>query len=360
MAMKSYDKKISISVRKYPSGKSVIQIRRLPIKIYGDKIISTGDEPTEQNIQKYKIGGLDEWKKITNPQSPETFRKFAVDVLIIINANVSKTTKLDRENRLEKYIYPTFGDVALDDITSKDIEIWQSKLKVQKGADYAIRCKYLFKRILNKAVAEGKLKSNPIEATEIIKSNKKSIREIYTKDEIRAMLSASTGWLRLFILIRAYCGLRSAEMVGLKWSDFDFNQKTILVCRSIRWGRILPPKGQNRVVHIPTIVYEALLEHKEQSTSDWVFVSERYNTYWSDCSVINRNYFQPLLEKLNIKYKSFYSLRHSFATYSLINKRSSVSLQYELGHKKHSTLDFYIKYVEEIRGAENIDDFLDF
>lgn len=342
--MKSNDKKVSISIRKYKD-REVIQLRRLPIAKYGDKKIVTGDAPTRENLDRYRVNGWAEFQRLTQKQQEITFESFCVSALDIINAGVSEAEVDDRNRHLQNYIFPTFGKMSVDEITSQQIEVWQSRLMSQKGADYSRRVKYLFKRLLSRAVVHGYIASNPAYGTEEIKGDSKKIREIYSLDEISLMIKHSNGWLKVFIMVRVYLGVRSHESIALKWSDFDFEQKRVKICRGIRFGRFTGAKGKERFVDVPPTLLNALLELKKDSKSEWVFVSSR-GDYWGDCSSINRKHFKPLLKRVGVKYKSFYSLRHSYATLSLVGGQALPYVSKQLGHEKVSTTtNFYIKYV---------------
>lgn len=357
--MKSNDGKISISTRKYKN-KSVIQLRRLPIKKYGDKKVSTGDEPNEYNFEKYKQGGLKEWQRLTDKDEALIFKEFCEKEKLLIYADVSHTTEVDYENKLHQYIYPRFGHMALSEIDTDSVQIWQGELKKQKGSDFARRTKELFKRFLTKAVNKKHLGVNVISSSKPIKRDDLQQREIYSKEEIALMLDGSDGWLRVFIIVRVYLGLRSNEMVGMMWKDIDFQRSSIQIERGIRWGRFVLPKGGKRVVGIPTTALEALKEQRKNSSCEYVFCTKRHNNYWSDCSYINRRHFQPLLKRVGVKYKSFYSLRHSYATYSLVSGVDLVHVSNNMGHKKISTTtDFYLKHVSSIISVEKTDNIFD-
>ena len=348
--MKSEDKKVSISIRKLKN-KEVLQLRRLPIT-KKDKKILTGDAPTEENWQKYIQGGLVEWQRLTNPVNDITFAFFAERALQEFNAHVTKDTKNDREKHLREYINPTFGNLLIRDLTYSMVNPWQESIKAQKGADYARRVKSLFGRIIRLAIVRGQIANDITIGSARIKGDSKKIREIYSKEEINLMISESTGWLRLFIVVRAYLWLRSAETIGIKWDDVDWMRRTIHIQRGIRWGRFKKVKGGNRVIEIPPIVLEALQEHKKTSTSDWIFTTDRHNDYWGDCANINTRHFQPFLKKIGIRYKTSYSLRHTGATFTLFTSGDWVGTQVKLGHRKLSTTtDFYIKPVSIIGSA---------
>jgi integrase len=125
-------------------------------------------------------------------------------------------------------------------------------------------------------------------------------------------------------------------------------------------GKILPPKTGERTIDLPTAPMEELTKLKEKSESEWVFVSSS-GSHWGDCSYINRRHFQPLLKKIGIKYKSFYSLRHCYATYSLVGGQPLPYVSKQLGHKdSRTTLQSYLKYSEDIGGIEKTDKILKF
>jgi integrase len=353
--MKSNDKKISISIRKNKNGE-VIQLRRLPIT-KKDRKISTGDEPTYANIQKYIDGGLEEWKRLANPVKDVTFAEFAKEALKEFNEHVCKDTLRDREKHLKEFINPTFGDILLSDVSHTMVNPWQKRIKAQKGADYARRVKELFSRIIKHAVLHGHLAIDITLGSSVITGDSSKPREIYSKYEVNEMIEKSEGWLHVFIIVRAYLWLRSAEAVGLKWSDIDFVRETIHIKRGIRWGKFVDVKGGDRVIDIPPTALKALKEHKKQSTSDWVFATKRFNSYWSDCANINRRHFQPFLKKIGIRYKSFYSLRSTGATLALAKSSDWTGTMVMLGHKKLSTTtDYYIKPVQAQKSANNAEE----
>ena len=353
--MKSNDGKVSISIRKFTHS-SVIQLRLLPIGKH-DKKISTGKEPNEDNMAYFKTMGLLAWEELVNKKKkPLTFREFTPMALTKMNVGVRVRTAKDNEGKINKHLMPFFGDMLLKDIDSDVIEEWQDFMRVNKrSSNLTGRCKNLLERILKRAITSKLILTNEVANAEHVKSypNENLLpREIYTKDEIKKMLSLSTGWLRVFIVVRFYLGLRSNEVIGLKWEDVDFESEKVSVLRGIIFGEIAPPKKGVRVVDLPLEAKSALLEHKESSETEWVFVNSR-GTHWGDCSYVNRRHFQPFLKRIGIKYKSFYSFRHCFVTYNILGDNDVPYVAKQAGHKNvKQTLDAYLKYAPGIGGVE--------
>ncbi len=356
--MKSNDKKVSISIRKLKNNE-VIVLRKLPIG-KDDVKVSTGKQPTKENLEFYRVNGWIEFQKLTTKENKIFFRALVKEALLVIDASVRASTSQDRESKVNQYLLPYFGSMQLEEITAKRIEQWQIEMIRAKGENLTRRCKNLLHRILDRAVVYGYMTANPITVTATIKNREKSKREIYSKEEIALMLRAANGWLKVFILVRVYLGLRSNEMVGLKWEDIDFDKHKVHVRRGIRFGTIAPPKTGARTIDLPSAPAIELQKLKAQSHSEWVFVSSR-NDYWGDCGYINRRHFQPFLESIGVEYKSFYSLRHSYTTYSIIGGQPLPYVSKQLGHRdSRTTLQSYLKYSDDIGGREKTDEIFKF
>ena len=59
-------------------------------------------------------------------------------------------------------------------------------------------------------------------------------------DDMRLVLGELTEPYRTMVLIAACLGLRASEIIGLQWGDFNWEQLTLLVRRSVVHGRVGP------------------------------------------------------------------------------------------------------------------------
>ena len=280
-----------------------------------------------------------------------TFNEFAYVAVSQMALGAKKSTKQDLESRLTRFLIPHFGNIEIKKITPLLIERWQSDLIVTKGADITRRTKQLLKNIFNRAIVHGIIEDNPTFPTSKIRDRQTKPREIYSKDEVSLMLKGSNGWLNLFILTMVSLGLRSSEMIHIKFSDIDFKNKKIHIQGNIRFGKFsLPKNGLKRWVDIPENLLREFKEaYKERLKAtpyrDYIFITNK-GLYWSDTSCITRRYFKPLLERIGVKYKGLYSLRHTYATLSLQGGQKIGYISKQLGHKDIKvTMDYYIKYL---------------
>jgi len=293
-----------------------------------------------------------------------SLNEFVTLALKQMNRAVKNVTIKDREQKVNAYILPYFGDMPIIKITALHVEEWQYNLFKLRGSDLIRRAKQLLRRILDRAIVYGIIKHNPVIATDIIRDKKIDNREVYTKDEVTLIINNAEPWLSLFVQTMVSLGLRSGEVIALKFNDIDFKQRVIKVERSIRKGIIGSTKtGETRFIDIPLELNNKLLNfyHAQKNKSEWVFTHSRSGEHYKDCSYITRRHFKPLLEHLGIKYKSLYSLRHTYATLSLQGGQNINYVSKQLGHKDiKTTLDYYVKYLHDDKNIIKADEILAF
>jgi integrase len=73
------------------------------------------------------------------------------------------------------------------------------------------------------------------------------------RDDLEALLAASSPPARLAFEVAAFAGLRASEVRGLRWSDVDLRARTLTVRRGITLGIETTPKSHHhRVVPLAT------------------------------------------------------------------------------------------------------------
>ncbi|MBD3202737.1 tyrosine-type recombinase/integrase [Candidatus Woesearchaeota archaeon] len=175
----------------------------------------------------------------------------------------------------------------------------------------------------------------------------KKLPVILSKNEIEKMiLSTNNLTHRLIIQIGYAAGLRSSEIINLKWKDIDFNRNLI----HIKTG-----KGKkDRIVMLSQRVKKSLQNFFSEKNG-YVFITTRGGKY-------TQRTIQKIIEntakKAGIKKKiSPHTLRHSFATHLLEKGTDIRYIRDLLGHSDISTTLIYTK--ESNRNLSNIKSPLD-
>ena len=136
------------------------------------------------------------------------------------------------------------------------------------------------------------------------------------------------------------CGLRSIDIVNLKFENVSFKNRTI---------KIKQIKTQKEItLPIPIITLNAIYNYvknvRPNSSSEYIFISFQMPFDRLSRNVCDRSF--SLIQKLNgilpDEYKGFHICRKTYAS-SIINRTRDVDITaYSLGHSDNSTVDDYI------------------
>lgn len=142
------------------------------------------------------------------------------------------------------------------------------------------------------------------------------------------------------IVICLYTGLRIGELLALTWNDIDFDNGLLKINKEVYKIKqngvyetiIDKPKTKSsaRIIPIPKVLLAKLKELKKKSKYEHI-ISTNKNTI-----VGTRSYqrtYENILKRLNIQYKNFHSLRHTFATRAVEIGIDVKSLAEIMGHK---------------------------
>lgn len=205
----------------------------------------------------------------------------------------------------------------------------------------------------------------------------------YYRVHKKPMIELANGWyhkIELVVLLTAFYGLRRSEVIGLKWSAFDFNHNcfsirhTVTTC-NVKGERVTikkdKAKNKSSLRTYPLIPFlkERLLEAKKQQEENRKLCGRAYNKEYLGyvCvdvigNLIKPNYvsstFGKLLAKNNLRHIRFHDLRHTCASLLLANGVPMEQVKEWLGHSEISTtVDIYghLQYATKKQSAAAIE-----
>ena len=208
------------------------------------------------------------------------------------------------------------------------------------------------------------LVSNPCKKTiksDIGKPSEK--KEALTIETQKLFLQAIVGYSYenqfRFIL---QTGLRTGELIGLRWSDIDFDNRTLKVERTMEYRykvgvwQIGPPKSKSGFRSIP-LTEEAIRILKDQKARNesLEYISPKWEDVVFLCRkgtpVKNSTYDTGLFkycDRIGIPRFSMHILRHTFATRCIEGGMKPKTLQKILGHSNIGiTMNLYVHITEE-------------
>lgn len=175
--------------------------------------------------------------------------------------------------------------------------------------------------------------------------NKKTLIKIISEEDILRITSreyTNSSEIRAYaiFLLGIKCGLRSVDIVNLKFRNISFKDRIL---------KIVQIKTQKEIVlPIPVIALNAIYNYvknvRPKSSSEYIFIS-----FHVPFENLNRKICESafdIIKKLNgidpNKYKGFHICRKTYAS-SIINRTKDVDITaYSLGHSDNSTIDEYI------------------
>jgi integrase len=135
----------------------------------------------------------------------------------------SPTTRAVTESRLRLYVRPWFGDKPINRIGAADIRRWQAHLAGSTGRATLMQCRSLVLRILQFAVDEGAIDTNPVRKVPSPR-RRADPEQVLDQAKRRALTPEEAGRLLakfpLFWWDHVLCllgtGLRFGELAGLR------------------------------------------------------------------------------------------------------------------------------------------------
>ncbi len=268
------------------------------------------------------------------------------------------STHLDYYNGYFNHIKKKFGTKSLDEIKPSDIELWQNSLLKKGLSPRRIRTlRTILTTMYSDAIKDGIVIVSPLSMVKVPKAQKVEILP-FSLDEIKQLISNAEGQIKNFIALAFFTGMRSGEMIGLRWSDINFDKNEISITRAIKMGEISTPKTENsmRVIDIINYLVPYLRNQFELTgeNKSYVFLNDKEEHFY-DIKRIRETHWRKILMNCGFEYRPIYHTRHTFATIMLEHNEDILWVSNMLGHTDSTmTLSKYARYIkrEHVKRAQ--------
>lgn len=261
-------------------------------------------------------------------------------------------------------ILPKWGSHNASDLTTPDLRAWIADLSTELSPKSVRNCVGFFSSVLGRAADDELIKSNPLRPirlkTLLPKRSKSDTSKVdpFNDVEISTILNACPSPEEKALFQFAFSsGLRTGELIAIKWEHIDWLSKTIHVQDNIVSGETgtvekTTKTDLERSVPILPGALEALETMKplSQLLRGYIFLYPNKRIRWRDEHQI-RDRWKIILRKAGVRYRNPYQTRHTFASRLLMAGEQELLVAKLLGH---STVEMvrkhYGKYIAQPEG----------
>lgn len=267
--------------------------------------------------------------------------------------DLEHTTEIDYDRAIRNTLLPAFGSIMLRDLTRSTVKDW-----IAGHAD--LSAKRLnnvlspLRQMLAEAFEDGHIETNPMEGLRIRLRRKDAaaadVVDPYTPAEIAAIADKATGQFRNMVQFWVATGLRTSEVIALRWADVDLVHGAVHIRAAFVRGKRKAPKTAtgNRVVTLLPPALAALRAQREHTQAKGGVVFENPATLqpWETDKQIREWHWRPLLARAGVRYRGPRQLRHTYASTMLSAGENVMWVAQQMGHKDWSiTARTYARFI---------------
>ena len=309
--------------------------------------------------------------------------------------SIRPSTYINYEGYVYNHISPELGDFPVQNITPVMVQNFYNQKFESGRADgggglsaKTIRNMHnMLHQSFEQAKINGMIMHNPADGAVIPRQEKKEMRVLSVQEQKDLISVLHRHRLGFAILFDLATGLRIGELCALKWSDVNFNKRTVKISRTlqrIKKSMLEKVSGENstaimegnvktnsgfREIPLPDKIFEKLIEHRGLQFAEM----KLHEPFYRDNGYIfamplgtcvephtMRDALDFLLDAAGIEHANFHALRHTFATRAIENGVNVKTLSDILGHSQvqitmdlycHSSLDLMRDGMDRVMGV---------
>lgn len=259
---------------------------------------------------------------------------------------------------IQKYVLPFFSKTGNERITKLSSTQFAKSIRDNDLLSQSYKKKLLtiFKTALREMLKGTDEFFSITEAVKLPKAENAEI-QVFSINEQRLIENAALYYedvKALGILLCFYTGIRIGELCALKYSDLDFEARTMHITKTVSRIKNYRPEGKKTILLVGTTKSQKSV--RNIPLPDFLMrLSYERNMQWTkgDCYLLSgtntptdpRTYqklYKKVLKSAGVKDRKFHAIRHTFATRALELGIDIKTLSEILGHSSVSiTLNVY-------------------
>lgn len=254
------------------------------------------------------------------------------------------STIYNYETQIKKWIHPHWHSKEIRTITKSDVyEVMFEKCKDIVSPNNRKTILKMVKRLFELAYEEGAIERNPCNGIQVKLAEVE--QKVLTNSEVDIFLREAKLTHHKFYPIWAMAlmtGMRSGELFAMKWSDVDFDARTISVNKqwSSRNGLGPTKSGRSRIVPISDSLLTFLKELRFKTEAHQENILPHYRDWQNGEQARVTREFCLAIGITPIK---FHDLRATFITNLLARGETLARVMSLVGHSQLKTTNGYLR-----------------
>lgn len=318
-------------------------------------LVVHGSRELAEKVERKKMSARDENRHL-DVKREVNFRMSALIERYRQQYGVKKRSA-GRERSVLEGIRKEMGRLFVREVEGPAVDGWYRKLTEEKGLTpgTAVRHFNVMHHLLEKAATiwskETGIDRNPADLVEVKRPNDERERYLTAEELPRLKAALDTKLyrkgtreinqtfyrLRLIVLTALTTGMRSAEVFGLRWADVLYREELIAVRSMLKGGKMryvpLVPELAAELRRYPATFGEERIFPPKRGAK-----GERQRVEGS---------FETVLKMTGIENFRFHDLRHTFASWYMMNGGDLYELAKILGHKNIKMTERYAKLARQ-------------
>ena len=169
---------------------------------------------------------------ITQDNASTTVKEFLSEWIKFKENNIRPKTSQDYYRLLDRYVYPSFQGIYMKNLDTRSMNFFYRNLVDRQVGFRTIRYLNSILRVAFKdAISQGILHSNPTDGAILPRWNKKEMQVLDQNEVQRFLKTAKDSRFFYVYYLAILTGMRLGELMGLRWTDIDFQNQVISISR---------------------------------------------------------------------------------------------------------------------------------
>jgi integrase len=265
------------------------------------------------------------------------------------------STQKNHRHITAKHLLPRFGDMAVCDISRRDVQAYVAHLQQSGYAPKTIdHIHDVLSAVLRTAVEWGHLTDNPARGVTLPQLTTVKQKWALTVDQAAALLNRMPPLAHTMTAVALLTGLRRGELFALRWKRLDLDAGALLVEEAVYEGKFGPPKTRAGLRAIPLVdelvqLLRTWRQRAKRTEPDDLVFSTVTGKSISPNNVLRRWVF-PACATLGLPNASWLTFRRTYSTWAHTRGVPGRVLADLMGHEK---VDMSVNvYAQTIDGAK--------